>query len=309
MSNAAAPSYKQLGIVLLCFGFIICCLVKTNMVLQAEIDMLKFSNVNAKFSTSSQKLNEISSSMMRNLMTRSEGHDSENSRRHKPQFHHSSHDMRHRQIFLDFGCTDAVAVRVFLGLEPLTKGAAGNGAEESFERKGVNGSWEIYCVEAVPRYEQVLNKTKKELLTVSSVKSFTVFTGVAVSNKDGTTELIYDKPTGGAEQTSWGTSIIPEKRVYTDRGIDIKTYDIVTFMRDIVQAKQSDEVICKMDIEGSEYDVLRRIFTSGIIKLFDELYVEFHYNRKQFKNMFHMPHSCVQWMLKDVKDLKYHPWN
>mmetsp|Transcript_37905 Transcript_37905/g.38593 ORF Transcript_37905/g.38593 Transcript_37905/m.38593 type:complete len:81 (+) Transcript_37905:859-1101(+) len=80
-------------------------------------------------------------------------------------------------------------------------------------------------------------------------------------------------------------------------------------MRDIVQAKQSDEVICKMDIEGSEYDVLRRIFTSGIIKLFDELYVEFHYNRKQFKNMFHMPHSCVQWMLKDVKDLKYHPWN
>mmetsp|Transcript_37908 Transcript_37908/g.38596 ORF Transcript_37908/g.38596 Transcript_37908/m.38596 type:complete len:273 (+) Transcript_37908:105-923(+) len=272
MSRTISPNCTYLILFLLCFGFIIYFLLNRN-------------------------------------MTIPNGHDSIQTISHNGQHHHYSslNNTSHRQIFLDFGCTDAIAIKVFLGLKGVSKDTAENGAAKSFEGKGADGLWEIYCVEALPRYGKILNKTIEELTNVSSVKSFSFFTGVAVSNKDGTTKLMYD--TEFLERASYGNSILPEKHNYKGRGIDIKTYDIVTFMRDIVQAKQSDEVICKMDIEGSEYDVLRRIFTSGIIKLFDELYVEFHYNRKQFKNMFHMPHSCVQWMLKDVKDLKYHPWN
>jgi len=300
--------YVNARTVLLSFLVVVCCLVGRIIALYMELYTIRMSKTVTVGMKSRIPLSNdfMFGRSLRNLMTKADGHDTDNIR-HR-QHHHSSHSINHRQIFLDFGCTDAVDARVFLGLEPLTKGVTGNGAVDSFEGKGVNGSWEIYCVEAVPRYEQVLNKTKEELLTVSSVKSFTPFTGIAVSNKDGKTELIYDKANGGAEQTSWGTSIIPEKRTYKGRGIDIKTYDIVTFMRDIVQAKQSDEVICKMDIEGSEYDVLRRIFTSGIIKLFDELYVEFHYGQKEFNKMFDMAHTCVQWMLEDVKGLKYHRW-
>lgn len=43
--------------------------------------------------------------------------------------------------------------------------------------------------------------------------------------------------------------------------------------------KYNDFVTLKMDIEGAEYEVLKKCITDGTINLINELYVEWHYNK------------------------------
>ena len=51
--------------------------------------------------------------------------------------------------------------------------------------------------------------------------------------------------------------------------------DCIDFSKFIEQFKDQ-EVYCKMDIEGAEYAVLRKILRDGNAKIFKKLWVEFH---------------------------------
>merc|ERR1712113_416271 len=51
-------------------------------------------------------------------------------------------------------------------------------------------------------------------------------------------------------------------------------FDVADFLRR--RADVVDYVVVKMDIEGSEYDVLRHLLKEKVTNLIDELFVEFH---------------------------------
>ena len=66
----------------------------------------------------------------------------------------------------------------------------------------------------------------------------------------------------------------------------VKMIDIARFMTDIVKPRPVDHVILKIDIEGSETAVLKRMIDTQTINLVDSLYVEWHPGTEEFRTGF-----------------------
>ncbi|CAA7406234.1 unnamed protein product [Spirodela intermedia] len=60
---------------------------------------------------------------------------------------------------------------------------------------------------------------------------------------------------------------------------EIQAFDFAEWLKNTVS--MTDFVVMKMDIEGTEFDLLPRLFETGAICLIDELFLECHYNRWQ----------------------------
>lgn len=63
--------------------------------------------------------------------------------------------------------------------------------------------------------------------------------------------------------------------------------EVISLPKWICQFKKEDYVILKLDIEGSEFDILEEMIQSKTIELVDELFVEFH--------SFNMPEGYLEW--------------
>ncbi|KAJ8898919.1 hypothetical protein K2173_008412 [Erythroxylum novogranatense] len=60
---------------------------------------------------------------------------------------------------------------------------------------------------------------------------------------------------------------------------EIHGFDFADWLKGTVSEK--DFVVMKMDVEGTEFDLIPRLFETGAICLIDELFLECHYNRWQ----------------------------
>ncbi|KAL3826174.1 hypothetical protein ACJIZ3_022203 [Penstemon smallii] len=60
---------------------------------------------------------------------------------------------------------------------------------------------------------------------------------------------------------------------------EIKGFDFANWLKNTVSER--DYVVMKMDVEGTEFDLIPRLFKTGAICLIDELFLECHYNRWQ----------------------------
>lgn len=70
------------------------------------------------------------------------------------------------------------------------------------------------------------------------------------------------------------SSVVPKKRGFSNRKLIKKTFDFSKWLERIVD--KNDNVVIKMDIEGSEYHVLPKMIEDGTIHLVDKLIIEFH---------------------------------
>ncbi|MFJ2786162.1 MULTISPECIES: FkbM family methyltransferase [unclassified Streptomyces] len=100
---------------------------------------------------------------------------------------------------------------------------------------------------------------------------------IAVWTEDGTIDLFL-----GHHESS---TVMPGKRVppMYDQQIDygspvaVPAVDFSAWLRRT--ATPEDHVVVKMDIEGAEYPVLRKLLADGTIDLVSVLYVEWHHDR------------------------------
>ncbi|CAK7343716.1 unnamed protein product [Dovyalis caffra] len=60
---------------------------------------------------------------------------------------------------------------------------------------------------------------------------------------------------------------------------EIEGFDFAEWLKSTVTEK--DFVVMKMDVEGTEFDLIPRLFETGAICLIDEIFLECHYNRWQ----------------------------
>ncbi|KAI5663165.1 hypothetical protein M9H77_22488 [Catharanthus roseus] len=60
---------------------------------------------------------------------------------------------------------------------------------------------------------------------------------------------------------------------------EIQGFDFATWLKNTVSKK--DFLVMKMDVEGTEFDLIPRLFETGAICLIDEVFLECHYNRWQ----------------------------
>jgi len=92
----------------------------------------------------------------------------------------------------------------------------------------------------------------------------------AVSDRDnGTLRIFRD------EQSSfhgeWGSGILP---LFSNNFLDVPTVDLSSWLSR--NCKLRDEVIAKMNIEGSEFQVLDKMISDGSLCLLDKAHVYFH---------------------------------
>ncbi|KAH1068572.1 hypothetical protein GYH30_006230 [Glycine max] len=59
----------------------------------------------------------------------------------------------------------------------------------------------------------------------------------------------------------------------------IPGFDFVDWLKNTVS--ENDFVVMKMDVEGTEFDLIPRLFETRAICLVDEIFLECHYNRWQ----------------------------
>ncbi|RVW63800.1 hypothetical protein CK203_053723 [Vitis vinifera] len=59
----------------------------------------------------------------------------------------------------------------------------------------------------------------------------------------------------------------------------IEGFDFANWLKNSVSER--DFVVMKMDVEGTEFDLIPRLFETGAICLIDEIFLECHYNRWQ----------------------------
>jgi FkbM family methyltransferase len=154
----------------------------------------------------------------------------------------------------------------------------GKGLRKQIEINKIDPSWKIYSWEANPY-------TYKHFITIDRFKHLDIIAyHAAVSDSEGTIKFNIQSSTdrqGNITKSGTGSSAMSLDEWQCKGGgfveeVEVKKIDLSKWMSD--NLIQSDYVILKMDIEGSEYPVLEKIINSGLIKLIDKLYIEWHSN-------------------------------
>jgi FkbM family methyltransferase len=153
----------------------------------------------------------------------------------------------------------------------------GQGLREFIERFGVNDTWSVFTFEANPVTFEIFRKE------YHSLTPFVGATNAAVSDHFGTITLNIETPPNEGD-TGQGSSVIPldnwDPWGNTTLGTHFKTQvtvnclDFSKFIAD--NFTKEDNIIVKMDIEGSEYDVLEKMIADGTIEYLNHISVEWH---------------------------------
>lgn len=90
---------------------------------------------------------------------------------------------------------------------------------------------------------------------------------------------------------------------YLTPPIKVKAIDFSKFVKDL---PEGSKIICKMDIEGSEFKVLRKMIKEETIRKIDAIYVEFHERSMKDESV-----SSKNEIVKKIQDMgiKIYPWS
>ncbi|KAK9723611.1 hypothetical protein RND81_05G012100 [Saponaria officinalis] len=137
-----------------------------------------------------------------------------------------------------------------------------------------NKTFDVYAIEADKSFykEYAAKKKKVKLLPYAAwVKNETLFF-----------EVNHDPGDDAQEKGASGRGMGRIKPVQSDKdgGVDkIIGFDFAEWLKATVTEK--DFVVMKMDVEGTEFELIPRLIETGAICLIDEIFLECHYNRWQ----------------------------
>uniref|UniRef100_A0A7N0T3K9 DUF7870 domain-containing protein n=1 Tax=Kalanchoe fedtschenkoi TaxID=63787 RepID=A0A7N0T3K9_KALFE len=135
-----------------------------------------------------------------------------------------------------------------------------------------NKTFDIYAIEADKAFheEYKLRKNVRLLPFAAWVKNESLFFEV---NRDPGKELeVQERGMGRIQPVTSSISLSSDM----DK---IQGFDFANWLMNTVSER--DFVVLKMDVEGTEFDLIPRLFETGAICLIDEFFLECHYNRWQ----------------------------
>lgn len=145
-----------------------------------------------------------------------------------------------RRIFIDCGGYDGCSVRKFLD-------------------KHKESAFEIFSFEPNPELWKYYNDIRKHCTLIKK----------AVWISDGQVWFYLDtKDYDGSSMLRW------KKNIFKPRKIKVPTVDLSRWI--LESFDNNDTIILKLDIEGSEYRVLKKMISDGSIGYIKHLYIEFH---------------------------------
>ncbi|KAI3742768.1 hypothetical protein L1987_60463 [Smallanthus sonchifolius] len=134
-----------------------------------------------------------------------------------------------------------------------------------------NKSFDIYAIEADKRFlDQYKSKKGVTLLPYA----------VWVKNESLIFEINQTAPRDNDNGNKRGMGRIrPGESGKSGSGDVVQGFDFAEWLKNTVSEK--DFVVVKMDVEGSEFDLIPWLVETGAICLIDEVFLECHYNRWQ----------------------------
>lgn len=158
------------------------------------------------------------------------------------------------------------------------------GFKKFSEKYNIDSEWKCFCFEANPftyeRSKDIYNDLIESGYNITHLNK-------AVYNQEGTINVNCSKDDGGPYSDghfSQGSNILSDPPdydqtyrcgfTYQEDQVVVDTINFSQFLFENIT--QDDFVVVKMDIEGAEFDVLPSIIDSGVYKLIDDFYCEFH---------------------------------
>lgn len=146
-----------------------------------------------------------------------------------------------------------------------------------FISKGiVDNTFEIHTFEANPACKIEERIKKIPINIIPHNVAVWIEDGHVYFNQENHTKSKTQSPTDGqSEIDGWGSSIdgIGFEHPGYETKVRVESIDFSEFLSSL---DDESYVICKMDIEGSEYQVLRHLINKNTITKINELYIEFH---------------------------------
>jgi FkbM family methyltransferase len=155
----------------------------------------------------------------------------------------------------------------------------GQGLKQFINMYQINQEWDVHTFEANPTtYTHFLSKNQNLLSIHNNIKHY----HAAISNVDGETTINQETPPN-EDDSGMGSSIIGLDKWNPWGGslrdnfktkAKVRCINFSKFIQD--NFNQEDFLVVKLDIEGSEYDVIDSLIENNTIQYINDLYVEFH---------------------------------
>ena len=220
-----------------------------------------------------------------------------------------------RNIFIDLGANNGKSISLCVE-KKHSVGKDGHGDTGGLEGLCEDKNWEIVAFEANPMFSKDLMDLKDFYEKSKAVRKFHIFNETAIGVETGSTILALDD-----NELGLSSSVEPRSAVmrgfngWGSRRIKINMIGISDLFASL-DIHKDDFVVLKVDIEGAEFELLRRIVTHGLQSKIDVLAVEYHDNNPGFiagmgedsvKALGHKK-ECLKWMLDDIKHIKRVDW-
>jgi len=197
---------------------------------------------------------------------------------------HNRNRGSYRKIFMDFGANNGQSIVSFMKshanvgiIDNPSNNQAQDGSGRSNDFMKSNSSllasyenWEVYAIEPNTKYEISLEEVKKQVMSLNNTKAFHIFCNTAIGVYNGVGEFILDTTEGTGEA---GSTLKSESRSAVGKKIPVEVIDVVTFF-ETERITEEDYVAVKVDIEGMEYELIRRMILYNTLRLVDKIAVE-----------------------------------
>jgi len=200
------------------------------------------------------------------------------------KYDHKRNKGSNRKIYMDFGANNGQSIVSFMKshanvgiIDNPSNNQAQDGSGRSNDFMKSNSSllasyenWEVYAIEPNTKYEISLEEVKKQVMSLNNTKAFHIFCNTAIGVYNGVGEFIHDSSEGTGDA---GSTLKSESRSAVGKKIPVEVIDVVTFF-ETERITEEDYVAVKVDIEGMEYELIRRMILYNTLRLVDKIAVE-----------------------------------
>jgi len=180
-----------------------------------------------------------------------------------------------RNVFLDCGACQGDTLEMFFHKGSIP-GRITLNAEFRIPFEYDPSTFTVYAFEANPQHSPTLTKLERQFKNLQVIKETALWT------HESTVELMiptmYDPPEGSTQAPNphQGASLLGSHRDLAKgmKKVSVPTIDFSAWVREHIKA--TDFVMMKMNMEGAEYEVLRKMIWEGTLNLVNKAWIWFH---------------------------------
>ncbi len=174
-----------------------------------------------------------------------------------------------RNIFFDLGANNGDSIYNFFNLNSKAHGGSFKG---QIPEEKINEKWIVYAIEGNSAFDIELNRMKNKITSMGH--QVILMNGTVGWTYDGEITFYLDK--ANRQPNQLGSSVKENHVEVVLSNKQKEVHPCVDIARLLKQYNENDFVVLKMDIEGSEYDLLLHFIKENVLSLIDYIGIEYH---------------------------------